>query len=309
MTRRLILSLNRDNDPARVVLDPGRLHGRRGSGRRFQREPGEPGIYQAAIRRSVRFWGALAVAGFLIGAGVYLALPPVYQASTPLLLTVGPEATPGTAILDDQAIAQSRAVAEARPEQSGPGAKRQRQQFRRVIHGHGRHRQGAAHHGQRIVEQRRGKAGKCPGNGVPQVPRGPAGGPAEAGVPRARPAGHPGQAAGRCDPQADQRRCPLSPRQPHSGPKLTTLRAKRGQATSAFAVLAQTVNTDKASIQTETISQANGSQVLDAAAPIPPHSRLKRLLIYAAFGLIAGLTIGPGHRRGPRCHIRPAIPA
>ena len=71
------------------------------------------GFIRAAIRRSVRFWGAMAVAGLLIGAGSYLASPPVYQASTTLLLTVGPEATPGTAILDDQAIAQSRPVAEA----------------------------------------------------------------------------------------------------------------------------------------------------------------------------------------------------
>jgi hypothetical protein len=76
--------------------------------------------------------------------------------------------------------------------------------------------------------------------------------------------------------------------------KLTTLQAQRGQATSALAVLQQTVNSDKADIQTATASQVNGSQVLNAAAPIPPHSRLKRLLIYAAFGLIAGLTLGLG---------------
>jgi hypothetical protein len=76
--------------------------------------------------------------------------------------------------------------------------------------------------------------------------------------------------------------------------KLTTLRAERGEATSVLAVLVQTVNTDKASTQTATISQANGSQVLNAAAPVPPHSRLKRLLLYAAFGLIAGLVIGLG---------------
>ena len=53
----------------------------------------------------------MAVAGLLIGVGLYLASPPSYQASTSLLLTHGPEATPGTAILDDQAIAQSRTVA------------------------------------------------------------------------------------------------------------------------------------------------------------------------------------------------------
>ena len=74
-------------------------------------------------------------------------------------------------------------------------------------------------------------------------------------------------------------------------------------------MLVQTVNTDKASIQTSTISQANGSQVLDAAAPVPPHSRLKHLLLYAAFGLIAGLVLGLGIVVVRARRIRPAIPA
>src|SRR5215831_10933588 len=66
---------------------------------------------KAAIRRSARLWVALAVAGFLIGSAAYVASPHAAQASTTILLTVGPEAVPGTAIQDDQAIAQSRAVA------------------------------------------------------------------------------------------------------------------------------------------------------------------------------------------------------
>jgi len=67
---------------------------------------------KAAVRRSVRFWGALAVAGLLFGLGVYVVSPPAYQASTLLLLNdIVPGSAPGSAILDDQTVAQSRPVA------------------------------------------------------------------------------------------------------------------------------------------------------------------------------------------------------
>ena len=108
-----ILSLNRDNNSPGWLWAQDDYTGVEDQAADFNASLVSMGFIKAAIRRNVRFWGALAIAGFLIGAGVYLALPPVYQASTQLLLTVGPEATPGTAILDDQAIAQSRAVAEA----------------------------------------------------------------------------------------------------------------------------------------------------------------------------------------------------
>src|SRR5215472_18760599 len=70
------------------------------------------GFVRAAIRRSRRSWCAAAAAGFLIGLGVYVMSPPVYQAETTLLLTNGPEPQPGTAVQDDQTIAQSIPVAE-----------------------------------------------------------------------------------------------------------------------------------------------------------------------------------------------------
>ena len=93
----------------------------------------------------------MAVAGLLIGAAVYVASPHAAQASTTLLLTVGPEAVPGTAIQDDQAIAQSRAVAglvvhKLRLPQSVSS-------FLGIVHGHARHRPGASHHGQCTIEQ------------------------------------------------------------------------------------------------------------------------------------------------------------
>jgi len=69
------------------------------------------GFFTAALRRSKWFWRAFAVVGLLVGTGLYVEAPHTYQASTTLLLTVGPEAQPGQAILEDQALAQSRTVA------------------------------------------------------------------------------------------------------------------------------------------------------------------------------------------------------
>jgi len=288
-----ILSLNRDNNSPGWFWAQDDYTGVEDQAADFNASLVSMGFIKAAIRRNVRFWGALAIAGFLIGAGVYLALPPVYQASTQLLLTVGPEATPGTAILDDQAIAQSRAVAEAalndlglersisatsfvgsytatvvtdkvllitaNASSSNDAVKRASALATAFL----KYRADQLEAQQKLVFQGLDQQVTQAKQQVASIRK-------EISAVSAQP------------PSAAQRA------------KLTTLRAKLGQATSAFAVLAQTVNTDKASIQTETISQANGSQVLDAAAPIPPHSRLKRLLIYAAFGLIAGLTIGLG---------------
>jgi capsular polysaccharide biosynthesis protein len=289
-----ILSLNRDNHAPRWLwAQDDDYAGAEDQSANFNPSLVSLGFIRAAIRRNVRFWGAFAIAGFLIGAGSYLALPPVYQATTQLLLTVGPEATPGTAILDDQAIAQSRPVAEAalnnlglqrsisvtsfigsytatvvtdkvllitvNASSSNDAVKRAGALAAAFL----RYRADQLEAQQKLVfrglDQQVAKAKQQVASIRKQI-----------------------SAVSAQPPSAAQRA------------KLTTLRAERGQATSALAVLVQTVNTDKASIQTATISQANGSQVLNAAAPVPPHSRLKRLLLYAAFGLIAGLVLGLG---------------
>jgi len=69
------------------------------------------GFFTAALRRSKWFWRITAVVGLLIGSALYLKGPHPYQASTTLLLTVGNEAQPGAAILEDQAMAQSHRMA------------------------------------------------------------------------------------------------------------------------------------------------------------------------------------------------------
>ena len=68
------------------------------------------GFVSAALRRSAWFWGhrCRRVADRL---RLVREPAPSYQASTTLLLTEGPRRSPATAILDDQAIAQSHAVA------------------------------------------------------------------------------------------------------------------------------------------------------------------------------------------------------
>ena len=70
------------------------------------------GYITAAIRRSARFWCALAIVGMLVGLGVCVKSPPAYKASTSVLLTYGPDDSPTSAVLDNQAIAESHAVAQ-----------------------------------------------------------------------------------------------------------------------------------------------------------------------------------------------------
>ena len=108
-----ILSLNKDNHPPAWFWASNDYTDLEDQSTDFSAGLVSLKFITTAIRRSVRFWGAMAVAGLLIGSGVYLTSPHVYQASTSLLLTNGPEVSTGTAILDQQAMAQSRAVAGA----------------------------------------------------------------------------------------------------------------------------------------------------------------------------------------------------
>jgi capsular polysaccharide biosynthesis protein len=69
------------------------------------------GFITAALRRSVWLWCATAVAGFLIGLGIYVARPAVYQASTTVVIVPNPVEQPTDAVATDVALAQSRTVA------------------------------------------------------------------------------------------------------------------------------------------------------------------------------------------------------
>jgi len=69
------------------------------------------GFIGAAIKRKMRFLGALAVVGLVLGVGFFVAKPPAYKAQTSVLITYGIGQNPSLEVLDDQAIAQSHTVA------------------------------------------------------------------------------------------------------------------------------------------------------------------------------------------------------
>lgn len=77
------------------------------------------GYIMGALRRRWRTWCAVALIGLVLGAGLYYEEPPLYQATTTILLNDGPNTDPATAIATDAALAQSTAVGEAVIKQLG----------------------------------------------------------------------------------------------------------------------------------------------------------------------------------------------
>jgi capsular polysaccharide biosynthesis protein len=77
------------------------------------------GFITAALRRSARFLLVLAVLGLVAGVGVYKVRPHQYQASASILLTLSPYEDNLTASANNQAIAETRAVAELAVQNAG----------------------------------------------------------------------------------------------------------------------------------------------------------------------------------------------
>jgi capsular polysaccharide biosynthesis protein len=233
----------------------------------------------------------MAAAGMLIGSAVYLSSPPSYQASTTLLLSNGPEVAVGSAIADDQAIAQSRPVAGLALRKLGlqqsvdsflgsytatpltdrvlvitvnaPSASDAVRQASALATSFLQYRANQLETQQRLLSRSLDQQ-----------------------VTQAR------QQIASLDQQI--RQLSAQPSSPAGRAKLNGLRAERNQAIAALAVLANSNNGDKATTQQTTASQVTQSQVINAAAPIPPHSRLKHLLLYAALGLFGGLVLALG---------------
>jgi capsular polysaccharide biosynthesis protein len=65
----------------------------------------------AALKRRAWLWCLTAVLGLLIGSGLYVKYPPAFHASAQVLLVDSPSQDPATQINNDQAMAQSQAVA------------------------------------------------------------------------------------------------------------------------------------------------------------------------------------------------------
>jgi capsular polysaccharide biosynthesis protein len=69
------------------------------------------GFLGSALRRRKRLWGTLALAGFLLGCGFYVASPPPHQAAVSVLLVDDPSQNAANEVLTDTALAESLPVA------------------------------------------------------------------------------------------------------------------------------------------------------------------------------------------------------
>jgi capsular polysaccharide biosynthesis protein len=247
------------------------------------------GFIRAALRRSAWFWRIMAVAGLLVGAGVYMAIAPTYQATTTLLLNVGPEAQPGTAILNDQTVAQSRSVAGLAVDNL-----RLRQSVNSIL---------GAYTATVVTDRVLNITASAPSD--KEAVR-LANGLAQAFLTfRARllRTQQQLQAAG-YDQQVTQvkqlmkslnsqiSQLSAQPKSPKQQAELNALKARRDSTKGTLAALEPAVAVDKAATQTSTASMISQSKVLDAASPLAPHSRVKHLILFAGAGFALGLILG-----------------
>lgn len=237
------------------------------------------GYITAAIRRSKRFWCALAIVGLLVGLGIVVKSPPAYQASTSVLLTYGPDETPTSAVLDDQAIAESRAVAQLALRKLG---------LRQSLGSF------AAAYTVAVVTDRVLLVTMSAPSSSAAVTRANTVATVFLQFRAAQMEAAQKLVLSSLNQEVSQAKLQVASitsqiSQTAQQDSLKNLRTDLGQANNTLAALEQTTAGTQAS--TTTLSAVKGSVVLDAAAPLA-HSRLKYLLLYALTGLFAGLALG-----------------
>ena len=289
--RMVMLSLNRNNDPPSRFWANGNFTVADDAPDDFSPSLVSLGFIKAAVRRSRRLVVVMAAAGFLLGAAAYVTSPHAAQATTRLLLTVGPESVPGTAIADDQAIAQSRAVAELvvrklklpQSAESFLGSYTATPVTDRVF--------------QLTVNAPSGDEAVAWANTLAT----------EFLQYRAQQLkADQQQMFAALDQQVTQAKQKVNatrkqiaallaqPRSAERQSQLTKLRSQEAQQNGALYVLQTGVNTTRAGTQETTASQVTGSYVIDNAYLVPPRSKVKHLVLYGAIGLFAGLALSLG---------------
>lgn len=248
------------------------------------------GFIRAALRRSGKVWCAAAVAGFLIGLGVYVTSPPVYQAATTLLLTNGPESQPGAAVADAQTIVQSIPVARLAAQKlrlqesvgTFLGSYAATPLTDRALYivvdaptsSDARSRASAL--ATAFLHYRAGQL---------QAQQSQLFNSLDQQINQARQ--HVDTIRGQIRTQLTQ------PSSPARRTQLSSLRTQERQAVGELDQLEQTTNATRANTRALTTAQITGSTVLNAAAPLA-HSRFKHLVLYPLVGAILGLVLGLG---------------
>jgi capsular polysaccharide biosynthesis protein len=247
------------------------------------------GFLTAALRRSKWFWSATAVVGLLVGIGLYHKAPHPYQASTTLLLTVGNEAQPGVAILEDQALAQSHTMAGLTLQKLGLkestgsflGSYTVTPLTDRVLQ-----ITADAPSSDEAVRQANALATEYLAFRATQL--------------RTeqqlwftaldQQATQDKQRAASISKQISE--LSAQPASSSQQARLSALRAQGNRANNDLTALEQNVTSTKADAKVATDQMIASSQVLDPASPVPQHGHLKHLLLYGGGGLIFGLILG-----------------
>jgi capsular polysaccharide biosynthesis protein len=251
------------------------------------------GFIKAALRRRRRLWYTLAAVGLVIGLGLAVKQAPSYQASTSLLLT--PQAAPGEAsgapILNEQTIAESRAVAELAMKQLGLQES--------VSHFQGEYTVTAPTDRLLVITVSAPSSSEA-------VTRASALATEFLQFRASMVAAAQKLVADTFQQQLDQaqqnvnslaarvQEVSAEPTSPAQQADLKGLQTQYQNATAALATTQQASDANELSSQETAYSVVHDSQVLDPASPLPPHSRLKHLIEYAFIGLIGGLLVGMG---------------
>lgn len=243
---------------------------------------------RSAIRRATLFWCVLGVVGLVLGVGFNTKFPPAYKASTSVLITYAPDENPSGAVLDNQAIAQSRTVAEMAMTKLGlPESAKSIGSFAKATT-------------VTVVTERVLQITVSAKTSAAAVSR--AGAVASSFLQlRASQIeteqklllqslqDQVNQAQGNVT-SINSKISSLST-SPGSSAQVKNLKGQLTQAQSQLAVDQQTLQDTR--VNTGTLAAVTGSVVLDPALPLA-QSKLKDLVIYAVTGLIMGLAVGMG---------------
>jgi hypothetical protein len=248
------------------------------------------GFIKGAVRRSVGLLLAMTIAGLVIGLGVYMESPHPYQASASVLLTLSPYEDPQTAPANNQAIAETRAVATLAVQELGLP----QQSVGSFL---------STYAVTSVTDRLLTVTASAPSSAIAMLR---AGAVANAFL-NFRAAGLQAQenlTIGSLDQQISQakqrvnsiaaqiRQLPSQPASSTQQSQLSKLQAEQTSATATLGTLQGALNGIHTTTQPEITAALKGSQVL-TVAPVAS-SKKKALLRYGAVGLIAGLLLGLG---------------
>jgi capsular polysaccharide biosynthesis protein len=228
------------------------------------------------------------VAGLLIGLAAFKTFPPSYQAQASILLANNPFEQIANAVVDDQAIAQSRTVAAA------------------ALRKLGLHEDPGIFVGQYIAAPltNRVLTITVKAASYPAAMR-EANALAAAFLEFQKQQALHLEALGNSSLQGaigDEKKSVASltarirslltqPSSPEKRAEIKTLVAQRNEMTADLTTLQSTNRQNAANLKVNTAALINGSKVLDQAGPLPQHAK-KYMLLYVGGGLVAGLILG-----------------